>query len=437
MAPSPTFAFPEQLLAYLASTLPELTEAEVARLPAPDELLTLLETAYVASLETDENRPITFRIACTPAGWTVPGQDRDVQGHRLATPRPYEVQELRRLAVATDPDNTALWVQRQEGQGMSVVGLLDLGSGRAFGPAGSQGGERLPGVLMLNVEGPGRLGVIYNDAPIVSLAGGMLKQALAPGEALFGTRPWIDETEERIRERLEGAGFTLTPDKTPALTRSIENLLLGLLGSIQQKGHGGVVLYGDGAAIADAIAARRLKPKYEFSPAVTTLSESFTAMLLARFELTGILGRRPNWRRLRTHVPETHSDLQRIYLLGLEIANAQAQLLNALRLVADLTGTDGAIALTTDLRLIGFGVEISHEGGAQPKVYDIDDHGDGPPRLLDTEAFGMRHRSAMRLVRHAEAIAAFVVSQDGSASAIFSRDGRVSMRRNLPVAPLV
>jgi DNA integrity scanning protein DisA with diadenylate cyclase activity len=54
-------------------------------------------------------------------------------------------------------------------------------------------------------------------------------------------------------------------------------------------------------------------------------------------------------------------------------------------------------------------------------------------RLLDVEEFGMRHRSAIRLVAAAPDVVAFVVSRDGSVNMIFGQDGRVTFHRDVPL----
>ena len=53
---------------------------------------------------------------------------------------------------------------------------------------------------------------------------------------------------------------------------------------------------------------------------------------------------------------------------------------------------------------------------------------------VDSESFGMRHRSALRCVGVTDRIAAFVVSQDGQVSLFWKQDGRVFLKRNVNTA---
>ena len=54
--------------------------------------------------------------------------------------------------------------------------------------------------------------------------------------------------------------------------------------------------------------------------------------------------------------------------------------------------------------------------------------------MIDSESFGMRHRSAVRCIASAEAAAAFVVSQDGVVTFMWKQDGRLLLKRNVNTA---
>ena len=53
---------------------------------------------------------------------------------------------------------------------------------------------------------------------------------------------------------------------------------------------------------------------------------------------------------------------------------------------------------------------------------------------VDSESFGMRHRSALRCVGVSEGVVAFVISQDGQVSLFWKQDGRLLMKRNINTA---
>jgi DNA integrity scanning protein DisA with diadenylate cyclase activity len=54
--------------------------------------------------------------------------------------------------------------------------------------------------------------------------------------------------------------------------------------------------------------------------------------------------------------------------------------------------------------------------------------------VVDSEEFGMRHRSAIRCVAVAERTAAFVVSQDGTVTFCWKQGGRVLLKRDVNTA---
>ena len=53
---------------------------------------------------------------------------------------------------------------------------------------------------------------------------------------------------------------------------------------------------------------------------------------------------------------------------------------------------------------------------------------------MDSESFGMRHRSAIRCVAGAEGTAAFIVSQDGTVTFCWKQGSRVLLKRNVNTA---
>ena len=54
--------------------------------------------------------------------------------------------------------------------------------------------------------------------------------------------------------------------------------------------------------------------------------------------------------------------------------------------------------------------------------------------LVDSESFGMRHRSALRCVAFAEGTAAFVVSQDATVSFFWKQGDRVFVKRGVTIS---
>ena len=89
--------------------------------------------------------------------------------------------------------------------------------------------------------------------------------------------------------------------------------------------------------------------------------------------------------------------------------------------------------LRSDLAVLGFGAEIVLDAARPVEAFEVTGHpfrgGDWP--AVDSESFGMRHRSALRCVSAATGAAAFVVSQDGTVTFMWKQDGRVLLKRNV------
>lgn len=120
----------------------------------------------------------------------------------------------------------------------------------------------------------------------------------------------------------------------------------------------------------------------------------------------------------------------------LEMATAHTDLVEAIRFVARLAGSDGAIVLAADFRLLGFGAEIRAELARETKIAEIINEMQGTSRPMDIEQFGLRHRSAVKLISRQTEYTAIVVSQDGPISVVWSKDQCVNVRKGVQLTNL-
>ena len=160
------------------------------------------------------------------------------------------------------------------------------------------------------------------------------------------------------------------------------------------------------------------------------LGERFIEFLNTRHVADGRADRAKAAGRRRRARVETLAHLQ------IAAFASEESLADAAGVVAGLTAVDGALVLTSDLRVMGFGAEIVLDA-AQPVVaHEAIGHAQSPAAgpAVDSESFGMRHRSALRCVGVTDRTAAFVVSQDGQVSLFWKQDGRVLMKRNVNTA---
>lgn len=104
-------------------------------------------------------------------------------------------------------------------------------------------------------------------------------------------------------------------------------------------------------------------------------------------------------------------------------------------LVATLANVDGAVVMTDDLEVLGFGAEIS---GALPEVESVDRSLDlqGTGRVRErTDRVGTRHRSAYRLCQQLHDALVIVVSQDGGVRFVRWQDERVTYFDQIATGP--
>ncbi len=114
----------------------------------------------------------------------------------------------------------------------------------------------------------------------------------------------------------------------------------------------------------------------------------------------------------------------------------ERDLSDAVETIAAFSKVDGALVLTSDLRVLGFGAEIQLELASPTKVLEVIGETLSPKNVheLDSESFGMRHRSAVRFVGATPCAVGFVVSQDGTVSFTWSKDGAVYIKRGVNIA---
>lgn len=406
-------------------------------LPSRAQLRTLLEVAYLAALETDEGRPVRLMLCCTPAQDTVHRfqQDDPVEAWPFAQPRPYDIEELRRLAQTTDVDSAAVWVQfPPDAEGpMMIRGLLNLGASWAHARDGfALHYDALPDALTVRADAPGCLMVYQGQIALTALASGRIRAVRVASEALHGVQVLVDEGLTHFGNAVN------RPQRAPAsfaqnfAWTSYVNVLLALLNAIKASGHGGALLMAGRRSPVAEPHTNMLLPKYRLGAQATHLADRYGALLAKRYALADL-----QWQHEVTDADAFLSAepvvpaLAGLRLGYAELRDASDALAGAIGFVGGFAGTDGAILLRTDLALLGFGVEIRLDRAAPAPVHEVLGASLVTAAPLDSEKFGMRHRSAMRLVATAPDLAAFVVSQDGGVSLIFRHGERVCMRRNI------
>ena len=108
------------------------------------------------------------------------------------------------------------------------------------------------------------------------------------------------------------------------------------------------------------------------------------------------------------------SKVRELVFAQADVKDRGDELRGSVKLVTSLAAMDGAVFLTPDLRVIGFGVKIS--AAREPEaVYDGEDFGERGTKAkrIDPSKFGTRHGSMLRYCKADPEAIGLIISQDG------------------------
>jgi hypothetical protein len=415
----PRRAFPQTLAAIAFKRWAYMCGGDYVTPPCPPKKLlqVLVETAYLTASAPEEDRFPKFKFVATPLG--VVGDNQHI-GRRwpFSERRLLTVSELRRLAPAVDVKKSAIWVQWSE-SGLHVAGLVDLGTSWYRARMGLEYKYDGPASLLIQVDRPGRVRVYQGSFHVATLSDGAieghdgislhLSLHEAANRGLHAMRK--DLVRPKIEHPKEFYGFEFL---------ALWNTYAAIANSIAMMKHGGaIVVIPPKTKLSDKYA----RTKYAQNSSV--LRSAFVSFMNKRHIIGDLMARRENNEVVSN---ESFSHAEALYLPFFN------ELVEATRFVAHLSACDGAIVMSDDLKILGFGVEIRAElrkGTSIVEAVDDYDEMNRKYRRLDLEQFGMRHRSAIKLISRMPNSRALVISQDGPISAVWSENKKVIVRKGL------
>jgi hypothetical protein len=389
----------------------------VPECPSSGILREVLEMAYLASSAAEEARYPQFNLLVTPKTATL--ADTEFGAFPFDRPRPLAVSELRRLAPASDIRKSAIWIGYDD-RTASILGLVDLGTAWHRARLGLGYKYHVPHHLIVQVDRPGRLKVYQGQFYVATLSDGDLVASAGIDIHLF-----LHKTIEQGFRGLMGE-FSIPTHEQPRDYESfwfiaIGNVFTAIVNSISLSGHGGTLIIADrnSGPIREGL-------KVKYSSPSELLRRAFISFINARNRTADFIERSEqskNQQPTRGHLEAE-----------LSLVDATDRLVEAIRFVAQLAGCDGAIVLTPDLTLIGFGAEIRAEMESGVGTQDVVDEMRRKYQDYDVEQFGMRHRSAVKLASKEEGVLVMAVSQDGPISAFWKEGDRVLVKRGVSMA---
>jgi hypothetical protein len=347
----------------------------------------------------------------------------------FVSPRPLSVDALRSLAPAVSPTNAAILVRYPGPDTASplgeIAGVLNVGSHLARSRSGRSFYHRpSPYALLIDVRDAGEMHIYRGGIKLATLRTGRLHDQLAySGLEFLPISDILAAGSDALRERIRRTKAEPPRESADFEWTALLNTILCVVNGVKEHGHGGTLLL----VAPGAERTLPLRTKFDIDDRNTVVTDRFVGFINARHELAGA---RALGRSDETGDGTGPSHLQNATFV------AEADLADAADLAARLSAVDGAVVLRSDLRVLGFGAEIVLDAALTVAALEVSGHplraGDWP--AVDSESFGMRHRSALRCISAADGAAAFVVSQDGTVTFMWKQDGRVLLKRNVNTA---
>ncbi|MEM9192311.1 MAG: putative sensor domain DACNV-containing protein [Myxococcota bacterium] len=403
-------AYPPDLARVVVEQWPVLFEAACPF--EAEELATVLDECFLASLLTEEGRPTRVRVLlASPESLAEDG----VPNHsawRVAfeEPRPLTAHELRRLGPASPFERTLIGA-RFGSEGAEVWGLAQSGADWLAPSWGGRRDRREPwtSAPIVHVTGPGRIAVRGSGRLIAALERGrVVTQTIDVFSSAWLPALFASARSDVRRNHLQ-------TDESLIATVS-QHMVRRAISLIRSRGHGGMILFAD-PEVAERY--RRgdgaLRTKYRF--ALGEPRERYQTLMARLLETATRIsdndGAGFGWREFEQARDRALDALER-------------QVFEVSNLVASLAAIDGAVLLDKWFRLIGFGVEVSAELTPPTRVLRAGDLEGRAHFCEPVHSVGTRHRAAYRYIQTHPTGLAIVVSQDGSVRFVAMGDAGVT-----------
>ena len=373
----------------------------------------MISVSYQASLAREETRPLMFRLILRPPELLPADMGPPTGLHPLTFTRPrcFNEQELCKLAPAADFNRTLIGICLDQELKPRIWGLIHSGTrwtqtvfgGRNIVPS-------LPPSLVIHVTGPGQVSVCLGPEMIASLNGGHINR---PSPDIF-TAQWLTASFVKIRHKMRALhAMARTQSKKPwafldhDFSKNLEQQTVRrIVGMIRNSRHGGLLIYLPTNSGHDFDAENSIiKIKYPFYD--DEPRQRFVTLIVRIMNTLAEIYGDPN-------NPEICVGWQEyVACQNEEIALLDEAIFDVAHFIASLAATDGAVVMTEQLELLGFGGFVLGDSDRVEMVRRAFDPEGEHTELQRIEMVGTRHRAAYRLCQKVHDAMAIVISQDG------------------------
>lgn len=401
--------------------LPKVTDL----LPEDDILEELVEVAYHASFKTEEQRKIAFRVAFCSKSELEKESDAiyEIRQVEFPSPIPYNVNELFRLAPATDHRKVLIGVtaadkspRRSSGTKLKIWGLIDTGLGlwKFVRREGNKGFASLS-CLTISSDAPGNLTISLSSEVLVILRHGELY--IPPLHSLrYGPlSEFFQRAQNQIYEDFfstignqENGPLPLFSDPKEEYIKYLERLIF----HIRDKLHGGtLIVLSQNLSIDDIIKENKISIKYRCEYDIVW------DLIIKKANLE-YRGSKIFQSMVGTKADMPNEKYWESKSIEMDLRKTESYLYDSVLFLSSLASVDGALVITDKLNLLGFGGEFRVYGETRNNVKFSEDAFGRKVNERSYESLGTRHRSAFRFCSEYPNSVAFVISQDGDVKAV-------------------
>lgn len=421
-----------------------LWQYEKLTLPTQRWMREILSITLEASLLKDEQRSIKCKVVVEPTASNLRNlADRSEGSVLLLDSRDrFSSDALSRIAPAVD---------RRRGAVVVTGPTKSEPSGRLAGMIFSErrGAQRsfyfhmmyLNARLSITILGPGRLSIQIGDTVVCRMRGRQVENAPADLLSCPHIRDYFNASARRIAERRRFRFSIFDRYAIPSRTKNIgspsedetmicqERMMLvvrAIVNGIANQRHGGIVVFGPKEELERRAKCKPPQLAIKYPWRKTTTDMRLRELLRGLLSVANDLGA-AQLDLSKPIDPNESEGAGEAYKTSLaRISNIESELSSVAEQVAMYSAVDGAVVITDELEVLGFGAIIQNFQSEPETAYRVRSV-DGDLKGLEqvnVAGRGTRHRSAVRICHNCPELMAIVVSQDGDVRYIRQIEGQ-------------